>query len=281
MSKFKVRIIVHLDRGDAAGNGTLSLSDPDTQNPPLPMLLPPAHANVHDNNHKIQVDCLEGCVLGVWWHLCHGQSTTTKPPPSPPPFPCTTQSIALLMGNYKLKSNSWNRYRHCARCQRYRSIVNWPTHPLTRYNGLKNLTHTDIHTCRQRWQLSKSYWVIALAIVESRLRCAKTQKLYRDNNSANSHSQFHFYSRCPFDNQMPVWSARWVCNLLRVSSFIHLFIQFWVHSSCSHSTSFCLRAHFTLSDVSNARAQTAKCFHFPISVAPRVFNRKTCFPNLQ
>lgn len=104
------------------------------------------------------------------------------------------------MGNYKLKSNSWNRYCHCARCQRYRSIVNWPPHPLTRYNGLKNPTHTGIHTCRQRWQLSKSYWAIALAIVESRLRCAKTQKPYRDNNSANSHSraQFHFYSRCPF-----------------------------------------------------------------------------------
>lgn len=153
-------------------------------------------------------------------------------------------------------------------------------------NGLKNYTHT--HTQGQ-WQLSKSYWAIALAIVESRLRCAKTHKLYRDNNSAksHSHSQFHFYSRCPVDNQMSVWSARWAFNLLRVSSFIHLYIQFWVHSSCSHSSSlvlrhssFFLRAHFTLSDVSNVRAQTAKCFHFPISVAPRVFNRKTRFPNL-
>lgn len=141
-------------------------------------------------------------------------------------------------------------------------------------NGLKNLTHTHI---QGQWQLSKSYWAIALAIVESRLRCAKTHKLYRDNNSAksHSHSQFHFYSRCPVDNQMSVWSAHWVCNLLRVSSFIQLYIQFWVHSSCSHSSSLVSRP-FSFGRTS-LWVMCQMCEHRPQSVSIfRFLSRLAC-----
>lgn len=207
------------------------------------------------------MDCLEGCVVGVWWHLCHGQSTTTKPPPSPSRSPCTTQSIALLMGNYKLKSNSWNRYRHCARTVSVidQSLIGrltlWPG------NGLKN--HIDTYT--QRWQLSKSYWAIALAIVESRLRCAKTQKLYRDNNSPIPIPNSISIRVVPFDNQMSVWSARWVWNLLRVSSFIHLFIQFWVHSSCTHiprPSAFGRTSLWVMCQMREHRPQSVSIFRF-------------------
>lgn len=65
-----------------------TLPDPDTQKPAQP--LGPAHANVHDNNHKIQVDCPEGCLAAVVVAIegC-GDTCATANRPQPPPTPTT------------------------------------------------------------------------------------------------------------------------------------------------------------------------------------------------